>query len=82
MGKISIRLALLKNQFILLEIADNGIGLPADFDIEMSETLGLQLVNNLTNQLDGNIEIDLQSGTFFSITFPLRGNISPVPSPV
>ncbi|MFB2879806.1 histidine kinase dimerization/phosphoacceptor domain -containing protein [Floridanema aerugineum] len=81
-GKIYLRLSLLKNQFILLEVADNGIGLPADFDIEMSESLGLQLVNNLTNQLEGNIEIDLQCGTFFRITFPFRGNISQIPSPV
>ncbi|MFB2934223.1 histidine kinase dimerization/phosphoacceptor domain -containing protein [Aerosakkonemataceae cyanobacterium BLCC-F154] len=75
LGKIAIKLAVVKNQLILLEVADNGIGLPANFDIEGSETLGLQLVNNLIDQLEGNIEIDSQSGILFRITFPQKSNV-------
>lgn len=52
-----------------LTIADNGIGVPEDFDIENIETLGLQLVNSLTDQIDGDMELDRINGTEFKITF-------------
>ncbi|MBE9228804.1 PAS domain-containing protein [Phormidium sp. LEGE 05292] len=81
-GKITIKLVVRKNQFIMLEVADNGIGLPPGFNIETSESLGFQLVNNLTNQLDGNIAIDSLYGTFFRITFPLKSTIYQVPNSV
>jgi len=58
-----------QNEKLELIIADNGIGLPKDIDIENSETLGLQLVNNLINQLDGELEIDITNGTEFKILF-------------
>ena len=58
-----------KNDKLELIIGDNGIGLPKDFDIETSETLGLQLVNNLINQLDGELDIDIDNGTEFKILF-------------
>ena len=50
-------------------VADNGIGLPADFRYEESDSLGVQLVYTLVEQLDGTIEVDAESGTRFLITF-------------
>jgi len=44
------------NKFILI-VGDNGIGLPPDFDFRNTESLGLQLVNILANQLEGTIAI-------------------------
>ncbi|MFB2837028.1 PAS domain S-box protein [Floridanema evergladense] len=58
-----------ESQEITLVISDNGIGLPPDFDITEIESLGLQLVYNLTDQLDGNIEICSEQGAKFTITF-------------
>jgi two-component sensor histidine kinase len=52
-----------------LIIADNGIGLPKDIDIDNTETLGLQLVKNLVNQIEGKIELDKIHGTEFKIIF-------------
>ena len=52
-----------------LIIADDGIGLPEDFDIENSETLGLQLINNLINQIDGELKIDNTDAKEFKIFF-------------
>jgi PAS domain S-box-containing protein len=52
-----------------LIVADNGIGIPEDLNYINTETLGLQLVNTLTNQLKGNIELDRSRGTKFTITF-------------
>jgi two-component sensor histidine kinase len=54
----------------LLYIADNGIGLPEDLDIRRTDSLGLQLVVNLTeSQLQGRIEVQRDQGTAFLIAF-------------
>nr|WP_319374618.1 PAS domain S-box protein [uncultured Methanobacterium sp.] len=52
-----------------LVISDNGIGIPHDFNFKHPESLGLQLINNLTKQLDGEIKLDRSHGTKFIITF-------------
>ena len=47
-----------KNDLLMLEVADNGIGLPDNFDIDLSESLGLQIVKTLaTNELGGRIDV-------------------------
>jgi two-component sensor histidine kinase len=54
----------------LLQVADNGIGLPEDLDIRRTNSLGMQLVVNLTeNQLQGRLEVIRHHGTTFRITF-------------
>jgi len=41
-----------------LEVSDDGIGLPTDFDINQTDSLGLQIVKTLTaNELGGKIEV-------------------------
>jgi two-component sensor histidine kinase len=50
-------------------VSDNGAGLPKDFDLQNTTSLGLRLVNVLANQLGGTVEIDRSSGTTFKITF-------------
>jgi two-component sensor histidine kinase len=49
--------------------SDNGVGLPEDMDSKNTKTLGLDLINTLTQQLDGSIELDRSKGTEFKITF-------------
>jgi len=56
------------NQFTLI-VSDNGVGLPKDLDFRKAESLGLQLVNILTGQLGGGIELDRTDGTTVKITF-------------
>lgn len=67
-GEISIILNEIKNN-IHLSISDNGVGLPIDFDILNSDTLGLQLVSTLVEQLDGQIVVDNSIGIKYLITF-------------
>ncbi|MBI1836948.1 MAG: PAS domain S-box protein [Flavobacteriia bacterium] len=67
-GEIKISLEEKENT-VYLRVEDDGIGLPKDFDIENLESLGLQLVVSLTEQLNGNIEILKEKGTKFLITF-------------
>ncbi|MCX6557246.1 MAG: PAS domain S-box protein [Candidatus Aminicenantes bacterium] len=56
---------------LILTVANNGVGLPADFEWEKSETLGLQLVKMLIKQIDGSIELDRSAGTAFRVKFPV-----------
>ncbi|MGF7118687.1 histidine kinase dimerization/phosphoacceptor domain -containing protein [Methanobacterium oryzae] len=67
-GEINISLYLDYNNFVL-KVADNGIGLPENFDITYTDTSGLQLVNTLVRQLDGLIDLERSNGTTFKITF-------------
>ena len=54
---------------VTLTVRDNGIGFPAEVNFRETESLGLQLVNILVEQLDGTIELDTEQGTQFMITF-------------
>lgn len=56
-----------------LEVADNGVGFPADLDFRNTTSLGLQLVNGLVHQLKGSIELVRDGGTRFIIEFPSEG---------
>jgi two-component sensor histidine kinase len=53
----------------VLTVSDNGIGFPKDLDFRNTESLGLQLVTVLVNQIGGTIELNRDSGTEFKITF-------------
>ena len=67
-GEIYISLKANSDKFRLI-ISDNGIGLPEEFDFENIGSLGLLLVNNLTEQIDGEIKINRKNGTEYDISF-------------
>ncbi|MBN2734326.1 MAG: PAS domain S-box protein, partial [Methanomicrobiaceae archaeon] len=53
-----------------LVFSDNGIGIPPDFNLQLTQTLGLRLVNNLAqHQLMGTINMNTTKGTEFVIKF-------------
>lgn len=53
----------------ILEVSDNGIGIPEEIDFENSDSLGLQLVKILVEQIDGCIELKREPKTNFTIWF-------------
>ena len=53
-------------------VRDNGIGFPDEIDVHHTESLGLQLVAMLTEQLQGTIALERADGATFTVTFPLR----------
>ncbi|MBD2167139.1 PAS domain-containing protein [Calothrix membranacea FACHB-236] len=57
-----------KNQYFL-NISDNGIGLSQDIETYKNQSLGLQLVWSLVEQLQGTITFNTSLGTSFTITF-------------
>jgi len=67
--------------WLQVRVSDDGVGLPADFDFSRTETLGLQLVRGLTQQLDGRLAVHPSAkGSEFVITFPRqRGADAPKP---
>ena len=51
-----------------LTVSDNGVGIP-EIDIEDLDSLGMQLVTTLVDQLDGGLELNRGNGTEFVIRF-------------
>ncbi|MCU0537668.1 MAG: PAS domain S-box protein [Hydrococcus sp. Prado102] len=70
-GEISIQATCDREKNLILTIKDNGRGLPENFDLENTKTLGLKLVKNLINQLRAKLAIDSQSGTGTKFTIDL-----------
>jgi PAS domain S-box-containing protein len=70
-GKILIDIKPLDSngEKISLTVSDNGSGFPENIDYKNTETLGLQLVNTLVDQLDGTIELNTNGKTEFNIVF-------------
>jgi PAS domain S-box-containing protein len=54
---------------IKMVIGDNGRGMPDEINYKNTETLGLQLVNTLTEQINGTISMKQNKGTIFEIIF-------------
>lgn len=68
-GIINIKFKRDNGDNFILEVSDDGVGLPEDVDIKKTKSLGMRLVNSLVDQLDGTVEVDSYSGTRFVIKF-------------
>jgi PAS domain S-box-containing protein len=68
-GTIRITLHSESNNHLNLTVQDNGVGLPINWDVKSVKSLGIQLVNILTKQLKGTIELDKSVGSKFIIRF-------------
>lgn len=61
-GTVTISLKESKGKYFL-EVSDDGVGLPEDFDLDMVESTGLQLVKGMTEHLGGTLEYESDKGT-------------------
>jgi two-component sensor histidine kinase len=68
-GEIRIDLRVDAAQQVTLVVSDTGIGLPTELDFPNAESLGLQLISTLTEQLDGTLVLDRGNGTVFTLIF-------------
>jgi len=71
-GTIRVELRLAPNHSVLLSVSDNGVGMSPSLDLESVNSLGVQLVMTLAEQLEGQLEIIRAPGSTFRITFPLE----------
>lgn len=66
---ISIDIKQDSNKKTRIKIADNGIGLPDNFNWQTPTSMGVDLIKTLTEQLDGTITVNSQSGTNYLLIF-------------
>ena len=69
-GTIRVAFGRIEGGRLRLTVSDDGVGLPQGYDVRNSESLGLQLVSTLSDQLDAELEIDGRGGATFQLTFP------------
>ena len=55
-----------------LEVADDGVGLPAGFDLTLSRGLGFRMIGSLVKQIDGALLTTAGNGTMFVVSFAPR----------
>jgi len=67
-GNIIVKISS-KEEDIKLIISDDGRGLPENLDYEKTDSLGLKLVKNLVDQIDGQMKLDRNNGTSIEIIF-------------
>ncbi|MDW3192027.1 MAG: histidine kinase dimerization/phosphoacceptor domain -containing protein [Cytophagales bacterium] len=69
-GKISIELSSAdeSEERLLMSVADDGIGIPSEVDIDQTDSLGLKLVRMLCTQLDGDMTYSNGNGSRFDLT--------------
>lgn len=68
-GIITIQLRKINETTAMLTFQDDGMGLPDDFDVKLTETKGMTLMKGLVNQLKGHLNLNRDNGTTFNLTF-------------
>jgi PAS domain S-box-containing protein len=79
-GVIRISLSRTGSGEVALAVADNGIGLPADFQVENSRTLGLQVVATLIHQLGATLFVTGEGGATFRFVWKMP-DVGSLPAP-
>lgn len=62
----------LENERFILQVYDDGVGLPEDFSIEKSNSMGYQLIQNFVNKLSAQLSVLNKNGTFVEISIPQK----------
>nr|WP_255635902.1 PAS domain S-box protein [Azospirillum sp. 412522] len=61
-----------EDERLALTVSDRGPGLPSNFDIRKSRSLGMRLISSLAGQIRASVDIDTtQQGTTFRIELPV-----------
>ena len=68
-GNIYVTLEKSDSDYFILIVKDDGVGFPPELDVYDSQSLGLELVYTLVEQLEGKVEIKNNNGAETIITF-------------
>ncbi|AYL93899.1 tetratricopeptide repeat-containing sensor histidine kinase [Mucilaginibacter celer] len=71
-GQIVIALQLVGQNDVMLTIADNGRGLPADFDLKSASSLGMEMMKALSKQLRGTFKVQNNGGVTVTVEFEIE----------
>lgn len=69
-GEIVVSMDKYRRGLARLRVSESGSPKKSAVDMESKETLGMQLVKNLTTQIDGTLTVSEEDGLTFSIVFP------------
>ncbi len=58
-----------KSTSFTVDVSDNGVGIPENFEIESLNSLGFQLIASLVDQLDGEFVLKRDNGMKFTMRF-------------
>jgi two-component sensor histidine kinase len=70
-GRVRVELRTTDEQTLMLRVGDTGCGFPEELDFRTTDSLGLQLVCVMTDQLQGTITLERAEGTLFTVLVPL-----------
>jgi two-component sensor histidine kinase len=71
-GTILVKLFPAEEGKFCITVCDDGIGLPPDFSMKVTKSMGTQIVNLLVQQIEGNLAISNNNGACFQLIFPSR----------
>jgi len=71
-GEIDLEIRTVTEGKYELIYSDNGPGLPIDFDLSQTKTLGLQLIYDLSRQIGGKVNYSYTNKAVFTINFTNR----------
>ena len=69
-GVVPVGLTLKDEGDLTSTVADDGLHLPEDRDIQDADSLGLQLVTDLVKQLSGTLDLQRDHGSMFAVALP------------
>ena len=69
LGWIAVRFRRSKRRKCVLVVSDNGVGLSAEVAVGKSQTLGLEMVGMLTDQLGATLAVRRRRGIEYRISF-------------
>jgi two-component sensor histidine kinase len=72
-GEISVILSKgSRNGDYMLQVSDDGGGIDESISVDNLESLGMQIVMSLVDQLDGILDVDNDNGTIFTLLFSIN----------
>ena len=78
-GAITVSLRYIAEDQILLSVKDNGRGLPADFEKRRHASMGIILMETLSEQLEGDLSLKNKDGVSVILRFKPQYNREKVP---
>ncbi len=68
-GEVVVNMKPIEDDSYMLTVRDTGVGLNRDLDLKSTDSFGLQLVDMLSEQLQGSVSIQRNGGTTFTVQF-------------